>query len=567
MQRTLAQLVLEEPDLHLKLVTMVPPSLLHSHNVPVYRTVQEAGSFIVTFPKAHHAGFSLGFNVAEAVNFATDDWFKFGREAAGRYKKYMRGSVLSVSQLLFDCILNTRWQFNVDILRDELLHLYETELKGRKIARDQGVTRKIRLDVEKLEPANQEMECAKCCIPLYLSFVACPCILEHQHIINPPRTRLPDEPPQQPTTDDAAAGNHSDQQQPQQDDQQHAHQHEHEQHHHDDSAVSAAAAAASAHHEHQHHFGEPIPHEQHNNQQEQQEQPQQQQGPLLDEHGQPLPEQAASEPPPPPEPRYSGLCLCECQHQTWCLDHVRYAKGALNTDYGGEMPVLFFRRVLPELVAMDEILAQAPTADELAGKVTATQLLKERTANIDLDKDELPPTPPPPTAAEFESLDAAAAVAAAAEPTPVVKPKVKKERKRRVRHESEDDDDYELNPNEEPDDDDSDDDNPPITFQRHPAHHATAAAAAAVAAGYPVSAQQMAAMGYGPIQHPAMMMQHHGGGFMATPQSRNVQVQPRSQPKRAKRDTIREDLKDGQWRARIHCIACVTYYSIFLSVG
>jgi histone demethylase JARID1 len=74
MQRTLAQLIYEEPDLHLKLVTMLPPSLLHSHQVPVYRAVQEPGTFILSFPKSYHAGFSLGFNVAEAVNFATDNW-------------------------------------------------------------------------------------------------------------------------------------------------------------------------------------------------------------------------------------------------------------------------------------------------------------------------------------------------------------------------------------------------------------------------------------------------------------------------------------------------------------
>lgn len=84
LQRTLAQLMYEEPDLHLKLVTMLPPALLHSHQVPVFRVVQEPGTFIVTMPKALHGGLSLGFNVAEAVNFATDNWFQYGREAMGK---------------------------------------------------------------------------------------------------------------------------------------------------------------------------------------------------------------------------------------------------------------------------------------------------------------------------------------------------------------------------------------------------------------------------------------------------------------------------------------------------
>ena len=136
---------------------MLPPGLLHSHQVPVFRAVQEAGSFIVTFPKAYHSGFSLGFNVAEAVNFATDNWFQHGRAASGRYRKYLRGSVLSYSQLLFDCILNQRWKYNVDILRDELLNLYETELRGRRLCRDYGVTNKIRINVETFDK-KQELE-------------------------------------------------------------------------------------------------------------------------------------------------------------------------------------------------------------------------------------------------------------------------------------------------------------------------------------------------------------------------------------------------------------------------
>mmetsp|Transcript_19607 Transcript_19607/g.54505 ORF Transcript_19607/g.54505 Transcript_19607/m.54505 type:complete len:625 (-) Transcript_19607:134-2008(-) len=60
---------------------MFSPSMLRTHNVPYVQVRQEPGEFMVLNAGAYHAGFNMGFNCAEAINFACPDWLPIGRRA------------------------------------------------------------------------------------------------------------------------------------------------------------------------------------------------------------------------------------------------------------------------------------------------------------------------------------------------------------------------------------------------------------------------------------------------------------------------------------------------------
>ena len=53
----------KQPDLLYQLVTLMNPFRLRQAGVRVYACNQRAGEFVVTFPKAFHAGFNHGVNI------------------------------------------------------------------------------------------------------------------------------------------------------------------------------------------------------------------------------------------------------------------------------------------------------------------------------------------------------------------------------------------------------------------------------------------------------------------------------------------------------------------------
>lgn len=60
---------------------LVSPQHLERHGLTVNRLHHYQGEFVITFPYGYHAGYNLGYNCAESVNFATPQWVPIGKHA------------------------------------------------------------------------------------------------------------------------------------------------------------------------------------------------------------------------------------------------------------------------------------------------------------------------------------------------------------------------------------------------------------------------------------------------------------------------------------------------------
>jgi hypothetical protein len=68
-------------DLLDRITFMIDPLEIMRAGIQVYKTHQKPGDYVCTFYKAYHAGFSQGFNVGEAVNFASPLSLRFIQES------------------------------------------------------------------------------------------------------------------------------------------------------------------------------------------------------------------------------------------------------------------------------------------------------------------------------------------------------------------------------------------------------------------------------------------------------------------------------------------------------
>ena len=164
-------LIANDPQLLHHLITMISPNVLLEYGIPVFRADQCQGEFIITFPRAYHAGFNQGFNFAEAVNFATKEWFKIGRECVQVYKQVQKPPIFSHNELICRCFASplTPGCFGPSLFED--IHtMVTTELDARKRV-FQTPMHHAQLNFELLPETHRN--CHICKTVLFLSSIMC----------------------------------------------------------------------------------------------------------------------------------------------------------------------------------------------------------------------------------------------------------------------------------------------------------------------------------------------------------------------------------------------------------
>lgn len=175
MRSVAPELFQSQPDLLHQLVTIMNPNLLISQGVPICRTNQLAGEFVVTFPRSYHAGFNQGYNFAEAVNFAPADWLPIGRVCVAHYGMLHRFCVFSHDELVCKMASDPD-RLDISIAAStyqDMLRMVEAEKDLRKSLLEWGVTEAEREAFELLP--DDERQCDYCKTTCFLSAVTCSC--------------------------------------------------------------------------------------------------------------------------------------------------------------------------------------------------------------------------------------------------------------------------------------------------------------------------------------------------------------------------------------------------------
>ncbi|KAG7495169.1 lysine-specific demethylase 5B-B-like [Solea senegalensis] len=197
MKKLAPELFESQPDLLHQLVTIMNPNTLMNNGVPIYRTNQCAGEFVITFPRAYHSGFNQGFNFAEAVNFCTMDWMPIGRNCVTHYRQLNRYCVFSHDEMTCNMAAKAD-TMDVELasaVQQDMTVMVQQEEELRQKIKKLGVMQSRQVDYENLP--DEERQCSKCWTTCYLSGVTCACspgktvcLYHTQNLCSCPQTSL-----------------------------------------------------------------------------------------------------------------------------------------------------------------------------------------------------------------------------------------------------------------------------------------------------------------------------------------------------------------------------------------
>lgn len=173
MRESVPELFADQNDLLHHMTTALNPRFLIEKGVPVYSCHQNAGEFVVTFPRAYHAGYNEGLNFAEAVNFAPPDWLRMGRQCLENYASVQRNCVFSHEELLMKMVCYAK-KMSISMCLatlEELSWIVSKETEFRKKLSEAGLRDSQFCKFEDL--SDDDRACAFCRTTLFCSGLVC----------------------------------------------------------------------------------------------------------------------------------------------------------------------------------------------------------------------------------------------------------------------------------------------------------------------------------------------------------------------------------------------------------
>jgi len=166
MRTHLPELFTKTPNLLYLLITQFTPRILKENGVPVYTATQNPGQFVVTCPRAYHAGFNMGFNCAESVNFALEDWLPICRLAVDQYR-FNRSAVFPYEEFVLRAACKPDGLRVSVLLYQELDLIIKNEQKQQSKIYSQGITQFISMT------EHVYRSCSMCGYDCFVSGIIC----------------------------------------------------------------------------------------------------------------------------------------------------------------------------------------------------------------------------------------------------------------------------------------------------------------------------------------------------------------------------------------------------------